>query len=218
LQKAGVRTQPSSRILQLPPLILHPFNGGADAGQLVDGSLAALAPEGLAESPDEELVLRQRMLAGRYQEVRMLLFLGKDLFRWMQQCVEHVRGGPGRHDRGMGEREQENDARIVEQSFAAMVVEAPPDSVRQKLENWGVTDRRGVFSRAIGIHSLFEAPPPADSLSPIFLKNYHRYADYAYICYQHSAAFLPLEASTCQFEIYASEEYARLLSDGWSME
>jgi hypothetical protein len=151
------------------------------------------------------------MLVGRYQEVRMLLFLGKDLFRWMQQCVEHVRSGPGQDH-------QDKDVRIVDQSFAAMVVEAPPDSVRLKLESWGVTDRKGVFSRAIGIHSLFQAPPPADSLSPIFLKNYHRYADYAYICYQHSAAFLPLEASTCHFEIYASEEYARLLSDGWSTE
>jgi len=210
LPNAGVRPQPSSRILQLPPLILHPFSGGAESSELIDGSRAALALEGLADSPDEEAVLRQKMLTGRYQEVRMLLFLGKDLFRWMQQCVEHVRG-----DR---EPEKEKDDRIVEQSFAAMVVEAPPDSVRLKLESWGVTDRKGVFSRAIGIHSLFQAPPPADSLSPIFLKNYHRYADYAYICYQHSAAFLPLEASTCHFEIYASEEYSRLLSDGWSTE
>lgn len=208
--QTGVLKQALPKTLQLPPLILHPFSGGAETSQLVDGSLAALALEGLADSSDEEAVLRQRMLAGRYQEVRMLLFLGKDLFRWMQQCVEHVRG-----DR---EREKEKDARIVEQSFAAMVVEAPPDSVRLKLEGWGVTDRKGVFSRAIGIHSLFQSPPPADSLSPIFLKNYHRYADHAYICYQHSAAFLPLEASSCQFEIYASEEYARMLSDGWSTE
>jgi hypothetical protein len=210
LQNAGVRTQSLSRILQLPPLILHPFSGGAETSELIDGSRAALALEGLADSSDEEAVLRQKMLAGRYQEVRMLLFLGKDLFRWMQQCVEHVR-----EDR---EREKEKDARIVEQSFAAMLVEAPPDSVRLKLESWGVTDRKGVFSRAIGIHSLFQAPPPVDCLSPIFLKNYHRYADYAYICYQHSAAFLPLGASACRFDIYASEEYARLLSDGWSTE
>jgi hypothetical protein len=217
LQNAGVRSQLSSRILQLPPLILHPFSGGAETSQLIDGSRAALALEGLADSSDEEAVLRQRMLAGRYQEVRMLLFLGKDLFRWMQQCVEHVRRGPGQDDR-QREKDKDKDVRIVEQSFAAMVVEAPPDSVRLKLEGWGVTDRKGVFSRAIGIHSLFQAPPPVDSLSPIFLKNYHRYADYAYICYQHSAAFLPLEASICHFEIYASEEYARLLSAGWSTE
>jgi hypothetical protein len=192
--------------IQLPPLILHPFSGGAGTADLVDGSLAALALDGMVDSADEELELRRRMLAGRYQEVRMLLFLGKDIFRWMQQCVEHVQGSDAA------------DERIVEQSFAALVVEAPPESVGRKLEGWGVTDRRAVFSRAIGIHSVFAEPPPAGSLSPIFLKNYHRYADHAYICYQHSRAFLPLDGSNCQFELYASEEYARLLSDKWDLE
>jgi hypothetical protein len=80
-----------------------------------------------------------------------------------------------------------------------------------------VTDRRAVFSRAIGIHSLFQDPPPVESLSPIFLRNYHRYADHAYICYQHSTAFVPLDGLSCRFELYASEEYARLLSDGWGL-
>ena len=146
------------------------------------------------------------MLAGRYQEIRMLLFLGKDIFRWMQQCVEHVRTSDAANEK------------IVEQSFSALVVESPPESVRLKLEGWGVTDRRAVFSRAIGIHSLFQEPPPAESLSPIFLKNYHRYADHAYICYQHSQAFRQLDAASYPFEIYASEEYSRLLSDSWERE
>jgi hypothetical protein len=110
------------------------------------------------------------------------------------------------------------DERIIEQSFAALVVEDPPACVGLKLEGWGVTDRRAVFSRAIGIHSLFEEPPPASSLSPIFLKFYHRYADHAYICYQHASAFLPLDGASCQFEIYASEEYSRLLSDIWGLQ
>ena len=135
----------------------------------------------------------------------MLLFLGKDVFRWMLQCVEHVQGSDA------------VDERIVEQSFAALIVEDPPELVRGKLEVWGVTDRRAVFSRAIGIHSLFRDPPPVDCLSPIFLKNYHRYADHAYICYQHSQAFLPLDGSSCRFDLYASEEYARMLSDGWGL-
>ena len=199
-------TQQTPQISQLPPLILHPFSGGVGTGDLVDGSLAALALEGVVSSSDEELALRRRMLAGRYQEVRMLLFLGKDVFRWMQQCVEHVQSSDAA------------DARIVEQSFAALIVEDPPEPVRRKLEGWGVTDRRAVFSRAIGIHSLFQDPPPVDCLSPIFLKNYHRYADHAYICYQHSQAFLPLDRSTCNFELYASEEYARMLSEGWGLE
>src|ERR1019366_924119 len=177
LLSTSVLTKEMARIPQLPPLILHPFSGGAGTADLVEGSRAALALDGLVHSPDEEAELRRRMLAGRYQEVRMLLFLGKDIFRWMRQCVEHVQGSDFA------------DPRIVEQSFAALVVEDPPASVGQKLEGWGVTDRRAVFSRAIGVHSLFQEPPPASSLSPIFLKHYHRYADHAYICYQHSNSF-----------------------------
>jgi hypothetical protein len=172
--------------------------------------MASLALQGLVASSDERSVLFRRMLAGRYQEVRMLLFLGKDIFRWLEQCAEQVRRtGPG---------ESNGDPGIVEQSFAALIVEDPPEPVKQKLERWGVTDRRAIFSRAIGIHSLFEDPPPAETLSAIFLKNYHRYADHAYICYQHSEAFLPLDPATFQFEIYASEEYSRILADGWNLE
>jgi hypothetical protein len=197
-----------TEIVQLPPLILHPFSGGHGADDLMDGSLASLALQGLVASSEEEYVLRRRMLAGRYQEIRMLLFLGKDIFRWLNHCVEHMQDSNA---------SDEQDGRIVEQSFSALVVENPPESVRRKLEGWGVTDRRAVFSRAIGIHSLFQEPPPFDSLSPIFLKNYHRYADHSYICFQHSHAFLQLDEAKFQFEIYASEEYSRLLSDGWNL-
>jgi hypothetical protein len=191
---------------QLPPLILHPFSGGNGVDDLLEGSRASLALQGLLESSEEESVLYRRMLQGRYQEVRMLVFLGKDIFRWLQQCVESV------SDRSV------SDPRVTEQSFAALVVEDPPTAVRSKLEKWGVTDRRAVFSRAIGLHSLFQDPPPPDSLSPIFLKNYHRFADHAYICFQHLEAFLPLDARRFEFEIYASEEYARILSDQWEQD
>ncbi len=192
-----------NEISQLPPLILHPFNGGGDAGDSLEGVRASLSLQGMLGSDEEDSVLYRRMLAGRYQEVRMLVFLGKDIFRWLHQCVEHLSSAPGA------------DARIVEQSFAALVVEQPPDAVKRKLEAWGVTDRRAVFSRAIGIHSLFNDPPAAETLSPIFLRNYHRFADHAFICFQHLKAFTPLDPNRFQFDIYASEEYARLLSDQW---
>jgi hypothetical protein len=187
----------------LPPLILHPFSGSNSVDDLLEGSRASLALQGIIESTEEESVLVRRMLGGRYQEIRMLLFLGKDISRWLHQCVESLHGGP------------DDDSRITPQSFAALVVEEPPEQVKRKLEGWGVTDRRAIFSRAIGIHSLFEAPPPIESLSPVFLKNYHRFADHAYICYQHLEAFLPLDGNKFQFEIYASEEYSRILSDQW---
>ena len=189
------------RTPQLPPLILHPFSGGNGVDDLLEGSRASLALQGLLESSEDESVLQRRMLMGRYQEVRMLIFLGKDIFRWLQQCVEFMTGSA--------------DSRLTEQSFASLVVEDPPEPVRRKLENWGVTDRRAVFSRAIGLHSLFDDPPPAEALSPIFLKNYHRFADHAYICFQHLEAFQALDSHRFGFEIYASEEYARILSDQW---
>ena len=96
---------------QLPPLILHPFSGGSGADELLEGSRAALALQGLITSGEEESTLRRRMLSGRYQEIRMLLFLGKDLFRWLQQCAESMQSAEGA------------DSRIIEQSFAALVVE-----------------------------------------------------------------------------------------------
>ena len=188
----------------LPPLILHPFSGGSGVDDLLEGSRASLALEGLLDSPEEVSVLRQRMLMGRYQEIRMLVFLGKDIFRWLEQCVESLKVNDG------------EVSRVTAQSFAALVVEDPPEAVRRKLENWGVTDRRAVFSRAIGIHALFQDPPPPESLSPVFLQNYHRFADHAYICFQHLDAFTPLDTRKFEFEIYASEEYARMLSDQWS--
>ena len=190
----------------LPPLILHPFGGAGSAEELLEGSRAALALEGLLGGQglaDSEFELERKVLIGRYQEIRMLLFLGKDIFRWIEQCCDFV------------SRSSTVDPRISEQSFAAFVVDDPPQFVREKLERWGVSDRRAVFSRAIGIHSLFAAPPPPETLSPIFLRNYHRYADHAYICYQHLRPFFSLAPKDYDFELYASEEYAKILSDQW---
>ena len=194
---------PLAAIQQLPPLILHPFSGGSRTDDLLEGSRASLALEGLVDSDEEESVLRNRMLHGRYQEIRMLIFLGKDVFRWLGQCTEFLNSGGESH------------ARLTEQSFAALLVEDPPQAVRDKLEKWGVTDRRAVFSRAIGLHSLFSSPPPPETLSPVFLRNYHRYADHAYICFQHLAALSTVSTDKFHFEIFASEEYSRILSDQW---
>jgi len=193
---------------QLPPLILHPFNGGGNTDELVEGSRASLTLQGLLQ-PNEDThgvdnyELERRVIVGRYQEIRMLVFLGKDISRWLQQCVDFM------------ERAGESGTKMTEQSFAALVVESPPASVCKKLEKWGVTDRRAVFSRAIGVNTLFNAPPPLETLSPVFLKHYHRFADHAYICFQHLKPFQTLEAKQFDFEIYASEEYARLLSEQW---
>jgi hypothetical protein len=187
----------------LPPLILHPFSGGGSVDELLEGSKAALrVQEARGEFVEDSEELDRRILMGRYQEIRMLIFLGKDIFRWLQQCVDFV------------ERTGEL-SNCSEQSFAALIVEQPPPVVREKLERWGVTDRRAVFSRAIGVHTLFSSPPPFETLSPTLLRHYHRFADHAYICFQHLRPFHAPDSKQFHFEIYASEEYARLLSDQW---
>jgi len=73
----------------LPPLILHPFNERVPPSALLENSKAALMLSGLIpnDGSDQE-DLKRRLLAGRYSEIRMLYFLGKDVFRWIEQCVE----------------------------------------------------------------------------------------------------------------------------------
>ncbi len=134
----------------------------------------------------------------------MLYFLGKDLVRWMEQCLDTIK----RVDELV-------HAGIQEQSFSALLVESPPEAVTAKLKLWAISDPRSIFSRAIGLNSLLAEVPEAGTLAPIFVQNYHRFADHLYICYQHLAPFTPIEAENFEFEIYASEEYSQMLSQQW---
>jgi hypothetical protein len=146
--------------------------------------------------------LSRRILLGRYNEVRMLYFLGKDIFRWMDQCQEIA-----------DKFEPLKTLGIRVQSFAAMLVETPPRCVAEKLIGWGVTDQKTIFSRAIGLRSAFDELPPIELLSALFLRNYHRYADHLYTCYQRLGPFTVIGSENFPFELYGSEEYSRLLSD-----
>src|SRR3954465_8998387 len=78
-----------SAVWALPPLILHPFNERVPPSTLLENSKAALMLGGLipSDGSDHE-ELNRRLLLGRCGEVRMLYFLGKDVFRWIGQCVE----------------------------------------------------------------------------------------------------------------------------------
>lgn len=189
--------------IKLPPLILYPFGGDNGTEQLIEGSRAAMALQQASLSNPHYADIQQRVILGRYQEIRMLLFLGKDIFRWIDQCLDQM------------DRSGETGLRINSQCFSALIVESPPETVRKKLEDWGVSDRRAVFSRAIGIRCLFECPPAIDMLSPLFLEHYHRFADYAYICFQQMKPWQPMDGEGFDFQIYASEEYSRMLSDQW---
>lgn len=196
-------SQKRSALIPLPPLILHPFGGDHGTSQLLEGSRAAIALQEASLSNPHYADIHKRVMLGRYQEIRMLLFLGKDIFRWIEQCLDQL------------DRSGDTGVRVNAQCFSALIVDSPPSSVKAKLEGWGVSDRKAVFSRAIGIRCLFEEPPEIDILSPLFLENYHRFADYAYICFQQMKAYQPMNGTEYDFQIYASEEYSRLLAEQW---
>jgi hypothetical protein len=186
----------------LPPLILHPFAGREGPDKLLEGSRAALMLHGLMPSDVDRDELSRRILLGRYNEVRMLYFLGKDIFRWMEQCQEIIE--KVELLKTIGNRTQ---------SFAAWLVDGPPKCVSEKLNSWGVSDQRTIFSRAIGFRSAFEELPSSELLSPLFLKNYHRYADHLFSCFQRLSQFAAIDADNFPFELYGSEEYSRKLSE-----
>ena len=75
---------PGETVWNLPPLILHPFNEHVPPATLLENSKAALMLTGLipVDGTDEE-ELHRKVMTGRYAEVRMLFFLGKDVLRWL---------------------------------------------------------------------------------------------------------------------------------------
>src|SRR5437868_13782986 len=79
----------------LPPLILHPFADATGPGKLAESSRASLMLQGLLPAGERDNVdLEKALLDGRYQEIRMLFYVGRDLVRWLQQCMEFVNRDP----------------------------------------------------------------------------------------------------------------------------
>ena len=189
---------------ELPPLILHPFADRASSERLLENSRTALTAAGLApgDGPGEDL--GRRLLEGRFSEIRMLYFLGKDLVRWIEQCVEFS----GRIPELAGKT-------IREQSFAQMLTRQMPEAVKAKLEGWGVQDAGVIFARAIALNRLFAEPPGYAQLADSFLRHYHRYADHAFACWQELVSFRELSGSNFHFDLYASGEYTKMLETQW---
>jgi hypothetical protein len=200
----ATNSSPAS-VWTLPPLILHPFNERVPPSALLENSKAALMLSGLIPNDGTgEEALKQRLMTGRYAEFRMLFFLGKDVLRWMDQCVEWSSRVP--------ELEQ---SEIFPQSFAGLLTANPPEPVKQKLIAWGVADYVSIFSRAIGLNSVFIDPPALPSLSEGFLRNYHRCADALFRCFMDSQAHSPIASENFHFDLYASGEYSRMLETEW---
>jgi hypothetical protein len=195
----------ADRPWKLPPLILHPFSDSSSPQKLVQSSRASLMLQGLL--PQESLDLHELqtiLLDGRYCEVRMLFYVGKDLVRWIEQCTEIVNREPALH--GVG---------IEWQSFANLLVEDCPASVRAKLRQWGVADYQSIFGRAIGLNAVFSDAPDRAFLADDFIRNYHHFADRMFGCKQAEKRFTPIRSADFEFELFASGEYSRMLEKEW---
>lgn len=193
---------------RLPPLILHPFSGAEDNSVLMESSRASLALQGfLPRENTSSQDLDQQLLRGRYAEVRMLYYIGKDISRWMEQCAESALAS------GMFE-----GRRIGPESFASFLVQHVPAHVRMKLEGWGVLDFCALFRRSIGLHAIFQDFPPAESFSAEFLRRYHRNLDQWYEQRLRDSGFDRPEAEEFTFDLYASGEYTLMLEQSWGNE
>jgi hypothetical protein len=190
----------------LPPLILHPFADAGGPDKLVESSRASLMLQGLLPSGERSQEdLDKALLEGRYCEIRMLFYVGKDLIRWIEQCLEHV----DRHD-------DLRSAGIKFQSFAAYLVNHTPAPVQTKLRKWGVADYKAIFTRALGLNAILAGVPRRELLSDHFVRNYYRFADQMFLCRQSETQFTEIGEIGFDFEIYASGEYSRMLEKEWA--
>lgn len=197
---------PSPKTWILPPLILHPFSDSTGPSQLLESSRASLVLHGLLPGCGvTEEQLEEKLLAGRYCEMRMLFYIGKDLFRWIEQCLDYINHQAELRPRGY---------RL--QSLASYLVSAPPQGVRDKLRRWGVADYRGIFSRALGIKSVFEELPAREELARDFLRHYYKYADHLFAALLALARYPEIDPAQFDFALYASGEYARILEREWA--
>ncbi len=192
-------------VYPLPPLILHPFTESASTVRVLESAKASLSmlKEGQTEAEGQSDLERQ-LLEGRYAEVRMLFYVGKDLFRWMDQCLDTCGRAPALAARD-----------LHRQSFAQLLIKHTPADVEEKLKSWGVVEYVRIFSRSIGIYAQYMEPPPRETLQNEFLRHYYRYADYAFASWRDLRKSPQLPPENFPFTLYASGEYTRMLERQW---
>ncbi len=190
---------------KLPPLILHPFSEPTGPEKLLASSRASLMLQGVLPGEDYCVEdLEQTLLAGRYCEISMLFYVGKDLARWAEQSMDLIEHTEALRHSG-----------IRQESFLQLLIENTPAAVDEKLRRWGVYEYKTIFSRAVGMHGLFQELPPPEMLSADFVRYYHRFADHLYACRQQLFSFVPILPVNFDFELFSSSEYARLLESQW---
>ncbi|MGA8028161.1 MAG: hypothetical protein WB992_13540 [Bryobacteraceae bacterium] len=199
---------PAVQTFRLPPLILHPFSGPEDTSVLMESSRASLALQGFLPKPELSTEnLDHQLIRGRYAEVRMLYYIGKDIMRWADQCAETAASSEAFAGR-----------RIRAETFAVLLVQHAPAHVRAKLEGWGVLDFCSLFRRSIGLHAVFQDMPVSGSLSFDFLRRYHRYLDQWFEQRLKDTAFERPQQDEFTFDLYASGEYTLMLEQSWGGE
>ncbi len=192
-------------VYPLPPLILHPFTESASTVQVLESARASLSmlrdDDGSAEERD---ALERQLLEGRFTEFRMLFYVGKDVCRWLDQCVDAC----SRAEKTLGQS-------LPRQSFAQLLIEQTPEDVAAKLRSWGVVEYARIFSRSIGIFNQFKEPPPPEMLQSGYLRHYYRYADFAFEAWRDLGKGPKLPQQNFPFTLYASGEYTRMLEEEW---
>jgi hypothetical protein len=171
---------------ELPPLILHPIAGYGEA---------------LTEAAQTDPESRRMEL--RCIELKMLVCLGKDLNRWLEQCLEFAAADP-------------ELAGLCEGDLMDLLVENPPEAVGRKMQTWGVADFRRIFARALGLTAVFPAPPSREQLRESFVRDFSVYADSLYRARRQSVP-TGKDSFSLRFEVYASGEYARMLEKSWGL-
>ena len=182
----GSIAQPTTR--DLPPLILYPCANDP-------------APDEIGGLDGADEAARQ-LQAARYAEFRMLCFIGKDINRWLEQCVEISSA-----DADM--------AGLTEASFVNLLLFDPPAQVIGKLREWRVDNFQVIFSRALGLSAVYAHPPVASALNSGVLQDLYRYADALFDCRMKLHAGAEIDGRNFRFELYASGEYSRLLETAW---
>lgn len=196
---------PQTEVLELPPLILHPFSDGSSPGQLMEQARASLVLAGLTPSAGTAAEdATARIARTRFVEIRMLYFLGKDTRRWLEQCAEWAES-----------MEELKNQELREQSFALLLICHTPPEVRVKLDGWGVAEFSAIFARALGLYAAFGVPPEMGQLSREFVMNYHRFADYLFSCYLELQPHAVIGPERFRFKLYGSGEYSRMLEAQW---
>ncbi len=177
-------------MIQLPPLILHPFSNSDDVEKL---AVFTGGDEGAWRSFD-----------ARCSEIRMLCYIGKDLDRWLAQCLEFL------------SQNSETSAQAVsEADLIRLLLFETPEPVKVKLATWGIKNFEAVFTPALGLSQIFSHAPEPSTLSPRFVERFREYAGLLYRIRVDGQQPETAAGVKLSFEMYSSKEYIAMFEKEW---